>query len=370
MERKTLSRYAALSEKATRIRPEEPCNVRTAFQRDRDRVIYSKAFRRLMHKTQVFIAPEGDHYRTRLTHTIEVSQIARTISRALRLNEDLTEAVSLGHDLGHAPFGHAGEAALSRLMMKYTGKGFHHSAQSLRVTDYLERDGGLNLTKEVRNGIISHTKGKGSINGPAVFEEPMTLEAQVVRICDRLAYINHDIDDAIRAGIINEEDIPEEAVKLFGKSISDRINTMVLDIVNSSWDKPIISLSPEMNEGINLLKDFMFENVYTNSPAKHEEYKAHYLIEHLFDYFMRYPHLIPKVIVERGSGRGLTYEPCEIRIQNSDDDSDIEYIDEQDRSYRAQAVCDFIAGMTDRYAVALHKSLFTPRGWEMGSPRE
>jgi dGTPase len=365
-----LSPFAALAANAVRIRAEEPCDVRTAFQRDRDRIIYSKAFRRLMHKTQVFIAPEGDHYRTRLTHTIEVSQIARTISRALRLNEDLTEAIALGHDLGHAPFGHAGEAALSRLMKKYTGKGFHHSAQSLRVTDYLEKDGGLNLTAEVRNGIISHTKGKGDFGGPAVFEEPKTMEAQVVRICDRLAYINHDIDDAIRAGIIDEEDIPSEAVRLFGKSISDRINTMVLDIVNSSWDKPTVSLSSEMNNGINILKDFMFENVYSNSPAKAEEYKAHYLIEHLFEYFMHFPYLIPKVIVERGSRGGLTYAPCKDAIPEFYEYSDIEYLDDRDRSYRAHAVCDFIAGMTDRYAVALHKSLFTPRGWEMGSPRE
>lgn len=364
LEEKMLGPYATKSAKATRERPEEPCDVRTAFQRDRDRILYSKAFRRLMHKTQVFIAPEGDHYRTRLTHTLEVSQIARTVARALQANEDLTEAISLGHDLGHAPFGHAGEAALNKLMKKYTGRGFHHSRQSLRVVNYLERDGGLNLTMEVRNGIISHTKGKSDIGGPAVFEEPKTMEAQIVRISDRLAYINHDIDDAIRAGIISSEDIPGELVKLFGNGISRRINTMVKNIVETSKDKPVVDLSPEMSDGLNKLKDFMFSKVYTNSPAKEEEHKAFYLIGHLFEHFMHNPHLIPPVMVERGSNGRLVYaHPVEIQGDSRGDSMEIEFIDDVDREFRALTVCDYIAGMTDRFAVTLHSKLFVPLGW-------
>jgi len=364
LEETILSRYAARSSQALRKRWEKPCNIRTSFQRDRDRILYSKAFRRLMHKTQVFIAPEGDHYRTRLTHTLEVSQIARTIARALKLNEDLTEAISLGHDLGHAPFGHAGESALNILMKKYTGRGFHHSLQSLRVVDYLERDGGLNLTLEVRNGIVSHTKGRSDLDGPAVFEEPETLEAETVRVSDRLAYINHDIDDAIRAGIIRQEDLPQKAVELFGHGISQRVNTMVLDIVHSSWEKHHVTMSKRISDGIKILKDFMFNNVYTNSPAKEEEYKAFFIIQQLFEHFMRNPGIIPPVIVERGGGKGLRYAPYKPWKYVKTESVPIEYMDEQDRKFRAQAVCDYIAGMTDRYAVAIHSELFIPRNWE------
>ncbi|MCD4782812.1 MAG: deoxyguanosinetriphosphate triphosphohydrolase [Candidatus Eremiobacteraeota bacterium] len=358
-----LSPYATRSSRAKRKKWKKPCDVRTEFQRDRDRILYSKAFRRLMHKTQVFIAPEGDHYRTRLTHTLEVSQIARTIARALRLNDDLTEAISLGHDLGHAPFGHAGESALNILMNEFTGKGFHHSLQSLRVVDYLERDGGLNLTLQVRNGIVSHTKGKSDLDGPAVFEEPQTLEAEVVRVSDRLAYINHDIDDAIRAGIIKKEDLPKKAVELFGHGISKRVNAMVLDIVHSSWEKPHITMSTRISDGIKILKDFMFNNVYTNSPAKEEEYKAFFIIRQLFEHFMRNPGIIPPVIVERGGGKGLRYAQYCPREDIDIESVSIEYMDDLDRNFRAQAVCDFIAGMTDRYAVAIHSELFIPKSW-------
>jgi dGTPase len=347
MERETLSPLAAFSTKSRgRQRDEAPCPVRTCYQRDRDRVLYSKAFRRLMHKTQVFIAPEGDHFRTRLTHTIEVSQIARTIARALRLNEDLTEAIALGHDLGHAPFGHAGEHALDLLMKKFTGDSFHHSHQSLRVVDLLEGRGGLNLTFEVRNGILAHTKGKGDIQGRGVFAEPETLEAEVVRISDRLAYINHDIDDATRAGIITPGDIPADLRKMFGENIADRINTMILDIVRSSWDRPGIATSPELAGGLNRLKDFMFSRVYTNSPAKKEEFKASYLITQLFEHFMENPQYIPQEIIEWGSPG-----------------PEAPGID--DARTRARAVCDFIAGMSDRYAVEIHKHLFVPGSWKI-----
>ena len=366
LERQTLSKYAMLSANATRARVETPCNVRTRFQRDRDRILYSKAFRRLMHKTQVFIAPEGDHYRTRLTHTIEVSQISRTVARALRLNEDLAEAIALGHDLGHAPFGHAGESALNKLMKKYTGKGFHHSQQSLRVVDYLERDGGLNLTKEVRNGIISHTKGKRDIAGPAVFEEPKTVEAQVVRIADRLAYINHDIDDAIRAGVIEEDDLPRECEKIFGRGISIRINRMILNVVKNSWDSPVVRMSDEMAKGLKMLKEFMFKNVYSNSPAKDEEYKTYYVISHIFDHLMLHPSLIPPVIVERGTSGSLKFAPEMVEDTKPEKSLDFDAMDSEDKMMRARTVCDYIAGMTDRYAVAIHKKFFVPRGWNIG----
>ncbi len=366
LEDKTLSKYGFRSANAKRMRYEEPCNVRTDFQRDRDRILYSKAFRRLMHKTQVFIAPEGDHYRTRLTHTIEVSQISRTIARALRLNEDLAEAIALGHDLGHAPFGHAGEDALRKLMIKYTGKGFHHSQQSLRVVDYLERDGGLNLTLQVRNGIISHTKGKSDLSGPAVFEEPATLEAQIVRIADRLAYINHDIDDAIRAGIIKEESLPEEGIKLFGRGLSSRINKMILDIVHNSWDKPKVTMSNEMEKGLNIFKEFMFNTVYSDSPAKQEEYKAYFTIAHLFDHLMLYPTLIPPVIVDRGSEGSLKFADELVETIDPEKSVSLEEMDDEDKKMRARIVCDYIAGMTDRYAVMIHNRYFVPRGWNIG----
>ena len=353
MERQLLGPGAFLSINTRgRLHPEEPCPIRTCYQRDRDRILYSKAFRRLMHKTQVFIAPEGDHYRTRLTHTIEVSQIARTISRALMLNEDLTEAIALGHDLGHAPFGHAGESALNRLMKKHGGEGFHHSLQSLRVVDCLEKEGGLNLTYEVRNGILAHSKGKGDIKCRGLFAQPETQEAGVVRFADRLAYINHDIDDAIRARIISRDDIPEDLRKLFGEGISPRIHTMIMDIVRSSRDCPDITMSPGMLDGVNRLKDFLFKRVYTDSPAKAEEHKAFKLISHIFEHLIEKPDLVPGEIRRWSRAGGGS--------QDSDAPDDA-----SEPVLRARAVCDFIAGMTDRYVIAFYKHLFLPRSWEV-----
>ena len=259
LEAETLSPYAMLS-KNTRGRetPIEPCQIRTEFIRDRDRILHSKSFRRLKHKTQVFLSPQGDHYRTRLTHTLEVSQIARTISRALRLNEDLTEAISMGHDLGHTPFGHSGEDVLDELLPG----GFEHNVQSLRVVEKLENDGeGLNLTFEVRDGILHHKK-TGT---------PATLEGVVVSLADRIAYINHDIDDAIRAGVLKESDLPAECVRVLGNSHGKRINTMILDVVEQSAGKPAVTMSERMYEQFDALRDFMFDNVYKNPKAKSEE---------------------------------------------------------------------------------------------------
>ncbi|MBI2252914.1 MAG: deoxyguanosinetriphosphate triphosphohydrolase [Armatimonadetes bacterium] len=336
---KFLSKYAALSFKTKgRLRKEEKCDIRTEFQRDWDRIIYSKSFRRLKHKTQVFLSPEGDHYRTRLTHTLEVSQISRTISRALNLNEDLTEAIALGHDLGHSPFGHAGESALDNIYKNYApGAGFKHHEQSLRVVDYLERDGqGLNLTFEVREGILRHTKGREKMfNFKNKFS---SLEAQIVKISDRLAYINHDIDDALRAKIIKENDLPEICLKILGKSTSSRINTMVRDVIENSFNQPKICMSKEVLKSTEVLKEFMFKKVYNNSPAKEDEEKAVNLIKKLFIYFMEYPLKLPKNVIL--------------------DNLDLKKIED-----RARIVCDYIAGMTDRYAMTLFKSIFIPKGW-------
>jgi dGTPase len=364
LESQYLSKYASLAANSTRRCKEAECTVRTAYQRDRDRVLYSKAFRRLMHKTQVFIAPEGDHYRTRLTHTLEVSQISRTIARALRLNEDLTEAIALGHDLGHAPFGHAGEKVLDSLVKEYSGEGFHHSKQSLRVVDYLERQGGLNLTGEVRNGILAHTKGKMNISSAGVFEEPRTLEAAVVRIADRLAYINHDIDDAIRARIISTEDIPGEVRKLFGDGISSRIHTMIMDIVKNSWDKPAITMSPEIYEGLDKLKNFMYERVYEDPEAKAEERKVRFIITQLFEYLMIHPErMTPHIAIREMNGQFKWDTPG--FIDNYPSAGVMEDIKPGDERLKARFVCDFIAGMTDRYAIALHSRLFVPQAWNL-----
>lgn len=362
LEDETLSPFAARSAKSKgRLRLDEPCSVRTEFQRDRDRILYSKSFRRLMHKTQVFIAPEGDHYRTRLTHTLEVSQIARTIARALRLNEDLTEAIAMGHDLGHAPFGHAGERALNILMKETVGDGFHHSVQSLRVVDCLERSGGLNLTWEVRNGIISHTKGNLGVGSAGIFEEPGTCEAQVVRISDRIAYLNHDVDDAIRAGIITTEDFPSKLLQLFGRGLSSRISSMIKDIVDFSWNKPGIGMSPKMEKGLDYFKDFMFKSVYENSIAKEEEPKAEILVRQLFEYFLGHPDLIPAYIMERAVD--CPYG-C---IRNSQENlpSKCAKKSVKNKNILARATCDYIAGMTDRFAVAKHGEIFVPRGWNL-----
>ena len=304
-----------------REREEEECQIRTCFQRDTDRIVYSKAFRRLKHKTQVFLQPEGDHYRTRMTHTLEVSRIARTIARGLALNEDLTEAIALGHDLGHTPFGHAGERLLNSIM----SGGFAHYQQSLRVVDRLEKNGeGLNLTWEVRNGILHHTKG----------EPAATLEGQIVKLADHIAYINHDIEDALRGGVIFPMDIPLEISRVLGFSLSERVNTLVLDAIQASTDQEMICQSPEVGEAMQSLKDFMFANVYTNPMAKGEEGKAQEMLRRLFEHY-------------RANPDELSADFQEIRVEEGVD----------------RAVCDYIAGMTDPFAVEQFSRLFIPSSW-------
>ena len=321
-EEEQLSPFACLSSRTRgRAREEEECPVRTPFQRDVDRIVYSKAFRRLKHKTQVFLQPEGDHYRTRMTHTLEVTRIARTIARALRLNEDLTEAIALGHDLGHTPFGHAGERALNALMPG----GFAHYRQSVRVVERLEKNGeGLNLTWEVRNGILCHTKG----------EPAATLEGQAVRLADHIAYINHDIEDALRGGIIYPMDIPLEVSEVLGFTHGARIDALVRDAIQASLDQPSIRQSPRVEEAMLTLKDFMFDSVYTNPLAKGEEGKAQDMLRRLFEYYRSSPDELP------------------------DDFQTIRAEEGTDR-----AVCDYIAGMTDPFAVERFKELFIPVGW-------
>lgn len=320
-EEKMLSPYACRSRRSRgREYPEEPCAVRTAFQRDRDRIIHSKSFRRLKHKTQVFLIPEGDHYRTRLTHTLEVAQIARTVARALRLNEDLTEAIALGHDLGHTPFGHTGEAALNEVFPE----GFRHNEQSLRVVEVLEDGRGLNLTWEVRDGIRHHT-------GP---DMPATLEGQVVRFADRIAYINHDIDDALRGGILTPEQLPRECLATLGYSHRERINTMVTDLIAASWEQPVIQMSPAVREAMDELRAFLFANVYEGSAAKREEDKARHVVRALYGYFAANPEALPPEYRRRVKEFGAE-----------------------------RVACDYIAGMTDRYAVAVFERLFVPQGF-------
>lgn len=320
LERDTLSEHATLAATSKgREREEPPHPMRTAFQRDRDRLVHSKAFRRLKHKTQVFIAPEGDHYRVRLTHTLEVSQIARTMARALRLNEDLTEAIALGHDLGHTPFGHLGERALS----PFLGRPFRHSEQSLRVVDHLERDGkGLNLSWEVRDGIVNHTW---------VMPQPSTLEAQVVRFADRLAYVNHDIDDAIRAGLLAEGDLPKAATEVLGHTHGERIETLVNDIVEETADGPETRMSEPVMAALDELRQFMFDNVYLRSDAAAEQDKAVGVIRALVQHYLDNPGEIPEE---------YAHAPGEL----------------------ADRVADYIAGMTDRYALRTYERLFLPRG--------
>ena len=320
IERQTLSPLAAFSDaSAGRDMPEPEDDLRTCYQRDRDRIIHCNAFRRLKYKTQVFLAPEGDHYRTRLTHTLEVSQIARTIARALRLNEDLTEAVALGHDLGHTPFGHAGERALDSCVEG----GFRHYEQSVRVVERLEKDGrGLNLTREVRDGIRCHTSG----------QEAATLEGRVVRLADRIAYINHDIDDAERAAVLREEEIPAHLRALFGSRRSERINTMVADVVAHSGQT--IAMSPLMAAAFDELHTFLFESVYRNPVAKGEEGKAIDMIRQMFAYLCEHPDRLPQEYAAAVADEGLH-----------------------------RAACDYIAGMTDRYAVRVYNEWFVPHGW-------
>ena len=322
MEKTYLSKYATLST-ATKGRdiPVPPCPLRTEFQRDRDRIIHSKSFRRLKHKTQVFISPEGDHYRTRLTHTLEVCQIARTISTGLCLNPDLTEAIALGHDVGHTPFGHAGEEVFTRIL----GRPFRHNEQSRRVVEKLENDGkGLNLTWEVRDGIENH---KLSLR-------PATLEGKVVSYSDRIAYINHDIDDAVMAKVITEDMIPKECVEVLGSTKSARVNTLVLDMVNYSFDKPEVALSPDVQTALNKLYSFMNANVYAYHSAKGEEAKAKKLLETLYYYFYEHFDEVP--------------EP---------------YFGMAERDGKETCVCDYLAGMTDRYAVSTYERLFIPNDW-------
>ncbi|HEX9059826.1 MAG TPA: deoxyguanosinetriphosphate triphosphohydrolase [Clostridia bacterium] len=321
MEEKMLSKFAQLSINSKgRQYAEEKCSIRTDFQRDRDRIIYSKAFRRLKHKTQVFISPEGDHYRTRLTHTLEVSQIARTIARSLRLNEDLTEAISLGHDLGHTPFGHAGE----RVLNEVCPQGFKHNEQSLRVVEVLERNNGLNLTWEVRDGILNHT-GENSAS---------TLEGQIVKFADRIAYINHDIDDAIRGKVLSEESLPIECVLVLGNKSSKRIDVMIKDIVQNSRDSTKISMGPEIYEATNELRNFMFKNVYVDSIAKKEEKKAANILRELYVYLRDNQEILPEEMKTIVPKFGLD-----------------------------RIVCDYIAGMTDRYAVKKFSDIFIPTSW-------
>ena len=321
LEEKTLSPFAVLSKNTKGLqKPMEPCTIRTEFQRDRDRIIHAKSFRRLMHKTQVFLAPEGDHYRTRLTHTLEVSQIARTIARSLRLNEDLTEAIALGHDLGHTPFGHSGEFVLDKICEG----GFRHYEQSLRVVDVLEGGKGLNLTFEVRDGIVNH----------AGENEASTLEGRIIKLADRIAYINHDIDDAIRGGVIAPESIPKECRNVLGNTHGERLQTLILDVIHNSQDKPEVSMSREIHEAMMELRDYMFANVYTNSIAKTEEEKAKGIVETLFETVLHHPERLR----EENLGDGL-------------------FADERE-------VCDYIAGMTDNYAIYVFKTLFEPRGWQ------
>lgn len=330
-ERETLSRFACLSvDSVGRQRPEQPCPLRTCFQHDRDRILHCKSFRRLKHKTQVFLSPEGDHYRTRLTHTLEVSQIARTVARALRLNEDLTEAITLGHDLGHTPFGHAGERVLNSLL----AGGFHHVRQSVRVVERLEKNGhGLNLTAEVRDGILCHSKGTGPVAGSC---RAKTREGQIVRFADIIAYVNHDLDDAIRAGVISIDDVPPSVLDHLGRSHSQRINTMVWDMITTAQtsEEMAIGLSPLLLEQITVLRDWLFTHVY-RIPSVHDDFtKAARVLRELFEFFIENPHEL-----QRYGGVRLDGDPLEV------------------------SVTDFIAGMTDRYAMKLYQQVFLPRPW-------
>ncbi|MGZ8599592.1 MAG: deoxyguanosinetriphosphate triphosphohydrolase [Actinomycetota bacterium] len=321
IERDTLSPHAALAS-ATKGRerdePQDP--LRTCYQRDRDRIVHSKAFRRLKHKTQVFLAPEGDHYRVRLTHTLEVSQIARTAARALRLNEDLTEAIALGHDLGHTPFGHLGEQALT----PFLGRPFRHNEQSLRIVEHLEDDGrGLNLTWEVRDGIVHHTWS---------MPQPSTPEAQIVRFADRIAYVNHDVDDAVRAGVLAEADLPPEAVLLLGRTHAERVNTLVTDLVERTGDGREVRLSDDVFRALDVLREFLFEHVYLRDEARAEQEKAIGLVRALFAHFLDHPDRVPEEY-HRAPGDLPT------------------------------RVADYIAGMTDRFALRIYEQLFLPQGW-------
>ncbi len=324
IEELTLSEYASYSKNSLgRDRYEEQCDMRTVYQRDRDRIIHCKAFRRLKHKTQVFLAPAGDHYRTRLTHTLEVSQIARSICKALSLNEDLTEAIALGHDLGHTPFGHAGERALD----KVCNLGFSHYRQSVRIVEKLEKNGkGLNLTKEVRDGILNH-RTSGS---------PFTLEGKIVRLSDKIAYINHDIDDAIRAGILKEGDIPSEYTKVLGTTTRSRLDSLIRDIVSNSMNKNDICMSPSHEKAMQGLRSYMFESVYKNPLAKGQEAKAESMIISLYEYYLAHQDKMPQEFI---------------------------YLIKELGEKPERVVCDYISGMSDQYSVKKFEENFVPRFW-------
>ena len=323
-EKEYLSPYAALSmESKGRLKEEEPCDIRPVFQRDRDRILHSKSFRRLKDKTQVFLTPEGDHYRTRLTHTLEVSQNARTIAKALQLNEDLVEAIALGHDLGHTPFGHAGERALDRVCPF----GFSHSEQSVRTVDVLEKGGiGLNLTFEVRDGIKNHqTSG-----------EPCTLEGKIVRFSDKIAYIHHDMDDAIRGGILTERDVPKEIGDVIGYTTGERLDCFIHDLVTNSYGKNDIMMSEPVAKAMKDLRRFMFENVYTNKNAKSEEAKAEMLMETLYEYYLNNFDKLPQ---------------------------DLKNLVDKNGDPKERIVCDYVGAMTDRFAIAMYEELYIPKSW-------
>ncbi len=319
-----LSPYACLSKNSKgRLRPEEPCDIRPVFQRDRDRILHSKSFRRLKDKTQVFLTPDGDHYRTRLTHTLEVSQNARTIAKALSLNEDLVEAIALGHDLGHTPFGHAGERALNRV----APQGFEHHKQSVRTVDVLEKRGqGLNLTYEVRDGILNHqTSGM-----------PSTLEGKIVRMSDKIAYIHHDMDDAIRAGILKDSDVPKSIGAVIGYTLPERLDSFIHDIITTSKGKNDVMMSEPVAAAMKEMRQFMFENVYQNPVAKGEEGKAEVLIEALYDYYLHHFDKIPRETAD---------------------------LMDRDGSSKEQIVCDYVGAMTDRFAIGMYENLFIPKTW-------
>lgn len=326
MEEISLSPFATLSVNSRgRDREEPQCDIRPVFQRDRDRILHCKSFRRLKHKTQVFLSPKGDHYRTRLTHTLEVSQNARTIAKALRLNEDLVEAIALGHDLGHTPFGHAGERILNELC----DEGYRHNEQSVRIVEKLEKDGkGLNLTWEVRDGILNHQTSM----------MPYTLEGKIVRLSDKIAYINHDIDDAIRAKVMSEEDIPLEIRKVLGMTTKERLNTLIHNIIMNSMGKNDIVMSEEIGGAMQDLRKFMFQKVYTNPAAKGEEAKAERLLCELYAHYMGHIEILPEQY-QRMHSEGEKKE---------------------------RVVCDYISGMTDQYAVAKYREFFLPKAWEIG----
>lgn len=311
------------NETAGRDREEEPCRMRTEFQRDRDRIIYCKAFRRLKNKTQVFFSPEGDHYITRLTHTLDVAQISRSIARALCLNEDLAEAIALGHDLGHTPFGHSGE----RILNKLSPTGFKHNVQSVRVVEVLEKDGaGLNLTYEVRDGILNHNSFSA-----------VTLEGKCVHVADRVAYINHDLNDAIRAGVLTESDLPKDIMQVLGNTSRERINTAISSVYRNSYGKNIVAMEPQIEEASESLRRFMFQNVYLTEVAMREEKKAERMLYELYSYFSKYPKELPGVYY------GLI-----------------------DRYGKEQVICDYLSSMTDRYAIYIFNALFVPKGWTFG----